>query len=304
MSSEIFGLQTYYDETTGRTLTIVDETEHSVMSYEQLDAIRESKRRQKERMRAGSGRNYVIAYHGPVRKLNDILSLNEIGVIMKLIPYMRFDKGGALMAADKRMGIEEIAKVIGKARRWTVTLIGSLMQAGVLLTNREGKRNVYDISPEYHTIGTAIKESAFTRIYQTKTRTDIANISIQAAGFLYKMIPYIHYEYLYLCCNPNARTLDELRPLSQNRFAEEVGIDKDTASRCMREVLAAGFAIRSETLGVRYIRVNPDIMYRKRPRDEYDEHTEAIREEFRQAAKIADGCEDVGINVDESALPF
>ncbi|ANY67723.1 hypothetical protein BBD42_15555 [Paenibacillus sp. BIHB 4019] len=298
------GIAKHYDDETGRTLLVVDEAEYSVMSHEQLSAIQDAKRRKAAMETVGGGRNYVVAYHVPVRKLNDILSLNEIGAVMKLIPYMRFDRNGELRYAAKRMGIEEIARAIGKARRWTVTLVSGLVTAGVLIAEKDGKRNVYNVSEAYHTIGRAIKGTTFTRIYQTKTRTDIAKVSIQAAGFLYKMIPYIHYEYMYLCCNPNVRHSDEIRHLSQARFASEVGVDDETASRCMRELIVAGFVMRSEAFGAKIIRMNPDVMYRKKPRAENDEYTEFVRNEFKQALR-AEECGDKGVvEVDDAAYPY
>ncbi|MEV5028518.1 hypothetical protein [Paenibacillus sp. LPE1-1-1.1] len=300
--SQAFGKQTYHDDD-GRTLTIVDEAEYEVRSHEQREAIREGYRRKAAIEAAGDGRKYVVSYHGPVRKLNDILNLNEIGAIMKLIPYMRFECNGELRYGTKRMGIEEIARAIGKAHRWTVTLVGGLVCVGVLVTEKDGKRNVYNVSAEYHTIGQAIKGTTFTRVYQTKTRTDIAKVSIQAAGLLYKMIPYIHYEYMYLCCNPNVRRREDIRHLSQTRFAKEVGVDDITALRCMHELMSAGFVMRAEAFGARIIRMNPDVMYRKKPRFEHDEYTEFVREEFRQTLS-ADEQRDGIIDLDGAELPY
>lgn len=304
LSNDKFGKQTYFDGDTGRTITAVDEAEFSVMSRDQLTAMREAKTRRTAIEASGDGRSYVVAYHEPVRKLNEILNLNEIGAIMKLIPYMRFDRQGELRYAAKRMGIDEIARVIGKARRWTVTLVGSLVGNGVLVTDKDGKRNVYSVSEAYHTIGQAINGTPFTRIYQTKTRTDIAKVSIQAAGLLYKMIPYIHYEYMYLCCNPNVRDADEIRHLSQARFAKEVGVDDETASRCLRELIAAGFVMRSEAFNAKIIRMNPDVMFRKKPRDEHDDYTEFVRGEFRQALNAEENGDKGVVDPDDSAYPY
>lgn len=294
-------IETYYDESTGRTLTIVDADEYSVIRRDVMEDWHESKRRQAAIERGGI-RNYVTAYHGPVRKLNDILSLNELGAIMKLLPYIRFDRGGALMDGEKRMGVVEVACAIGKAKRWTVEIIASLTRSGVLTAEKEKRRLVYNVSEAYHTIGRVIEGTPYTKIYQMKTRTDIAKVSIQAAGFLYKMIPFIHYEYLYLSCNPNERDRTKIRHLSQARFARETGIDDETASRCMRELIAAGFVMRSEAFGAKIIRMNPDVMFRKRK--EFDAVTNHIRSEFEQARNAADSGDSGVIDVDEAELPF
>lgn len=293
--------QYYYDEDIGKTLTIVPTDDYVVKHKETVRQQRDYLVR-KEAIERGGIRNYVTAYHGPVRKLNDILNLNELGAIMKLLPYMRFDRNGALMDGSKRMGVDDIAKVIGKTKRWTIEILASLVRAGVLISEKDGRRNVYNVSETYHTIGRVLEGTPYTKIYQTKTRADIAHISIQAAGVLYKMIPFIHYERLYLCANPNERDFESIRHLSQARFAAEINVDDGTASRCMRELIRHGFVMRSEVFGSTVIMMNPDVMFRKKT--DYDEYTEWVRYQFRQGYAASSDDVETGVHVDISTLPF
>lgn len=263
------------------------------------DIARKREYAQREDARKRNTKYYVTSYHEPVRSLTTLLSLNELGAVMKLLPYMHMDNAGDLYLNGKRMGTAEISKVIGKAARWTVTLVSSLVKCGVLTEEKEGRRKVYAIHPEYHTIGRALKQGeSFTKIYQMKTRSDVKNLSIQAAGLLYCMIPFFHYRLCYLCTNPDERKADKLDVITQASLARFLGVDDQTVRRGLRELSKNGFIMRSESLGVTVIKVNPDVMYRQKFDD--DEYTQALRYDFEQHRKASES----GHGLDDADLPF
>lgn len=261
------------------------------------DIARRREYAQREDARNRNTRHYITSYHEPVRSLARILEINELGAVMKLIPYMRRDKGGDLYANDKRMGVDEIAKAVGKSKRWAEGVIRTLITVGVLTEKREGRRKVYGVNPEYHTMGETVPGARYTKVYQTKTRSDVKDISVQAAGLLYCMIPFIHYERLYLVHNPDEGDSDALIHMKQADLAREIGVEEQTVTRGMKELSRHGFVMRSEAYGAIVIKMNPDVMYRKKY--DRDEYTESVRYEFAQNAKAA---ESFGITDDE--LPF
>lgn len=271
-------IQTYYDDDIERLLYIVPADEYDVKHKETIAKQRDYFRR-KEYIGTDT-RYYVNCYHDTILELNDKLDVNELGAIMKLLPYMRMSTNGQLMDGNKRMGVKEIAKVIGKAPRWTVTLVKSLVDNEVLTVDKDGRRNVYNVNERYHTIGYVIDGMVYTKLYQTKTRADIKNISIQAAGVLYKMLPFFHYEKYYLCSNPNEREPEVIRHLTQSKFSELANVDKVLVNRAISELSRHGFVMISKAYGATVIMVNPDVMYRKRYEDEY---TDTIRYQFKQS---------------------
>lgn len=272
------GPQHYYDEVTGTDLLIVPADEYDVRNKERLTQQREYLKRQEY---VGSdSRHYVNCYHDSVVELNRKLGVNELGVIMKLLPYMRINTDGRLMAGSKRMGVTEISKVIGKSQRWTISLVKSLVDNEVLSTEKSGRRNVYNVSERYHTIGYVLKGATrYTKLYQTKTKTDIKNISIQAAGVLYKMLPFFHYDKYYLCGNPNEKNPETIEHLTQTKFSELANVDVKLVNRSITELCKKGFVMISKSFGATVMMVNPDVMYRKKFEDEY---TDTIRYQFKQ----------------------
>lgn len=293
MTTEIY---TYLDTDIERWMQAVPVEGYRVESEENIARKREYAQRQDAINK--DGRHYVASYHEPIRELSAILSLSELGAVMKLLPYMRMDKAGDLYYEGKRMGSAEVAKAIGKASRWTATLISTLTTCGILTESRDGRRKVYAIKSRYHSMGRVVSGARYTKVYQTKTRSDIRNLSVQAAGLLYCMIPYVHYQMLYLCTNPDEENCDALIHITQTSFAKTLGVDEQTARRGLRELNKQGFVMRSDAFGSIVIKMNPDIMFRKEYTE--DEYTQSVRYEFMQNKRAAEAA----FNGKDSELPF
>jgi hypothetical protein len=288
-------IQMYQDPETGRTIVYGYSDEVSIKTHETLDEWREAKERKEATAR--DNRHYVNCYHDPITELNGKLAVNELGTIAKLLPYIKMNSGGNLFYDGKRMGIAEICKAIGKKSRWTIDIVKSLVESGVLIKERDGRRDVFNVNERYHTIGHTLNDRYYTKLYQTKTRTDIANISVQAAGVLYKALPFFHYDVYYLCANPNERNHDRIKHLTQAHFAEIAGIEPMLAHRSMNELSRHGFVMIIKAYGGTNILVNPDVMFRKK--DTYDEFTDSVRCQFKQAKA---NVEQNGVDIEQ--LPY
>lgn len=279
----------------GRLKQLVPLDGYRVESEEDIARRREYARKADASKR--NTRQYITSYHEPNHELRRLLDIAELGAVMKLIPYMRRDKGGDLYADGKRMSVAEIAKAVGKSKRWAEGVVKTLISVGVLTEKRDGRRKVYGVNPRYHTMGETVPGARYTKVYQTKTRSDVKDISVQAAGLLYCMISFIHYERLYLVHNPDERDFDALKHMKQADLAREIGVEEQTVTRGMKELSRHGFVMRSEAYGAIVIKMNPDVMYRKRLDD--DEYTESIRYEFAQNAKAAES-----FGITDEDLPF
>lgn len=291
-------IKRYEDPETGRTIIYGDSEEVSVVSYETLDEWREAKRR-KEAAERGPIRYYVNCYHDKVAELNDLLDVNELGALMKLLPYLRMNTGGQLYSGTQRMTTKAAAKAIGKSERQTITLIGRMIEVGVMTKEREGRAVVYCVNEEYHSIGKYVRETFYTKLYQVKTRTDIARISIKSAGILYKMLPFFNYAHYYLSSNPEETDEMKIAHISHRQFADMVNVSRNTVNEAVKELMANGFIMSLQSFGGQLYRINPDVMFRKRI--DNDEHTEFVRRQFEQAKRGVAQAEEMD---DFGEIPF
>lgn len=291
-------IQKYHDPETGKTIVYGDIEEVSVVPHAVLEEWREAKAR-KEAAARGPIRYYVNCYHDKVAELNELLDVNELGALMKLLPYLRINTGGHLYSGTQRMTTKLASKAIGKSERQTTTLINRMIEVGVMSKEREGRSVVYCVNEEYHSIGKYVRDTFYTKLYQVKTRTDIAKISIQSAGILYKMLPFFNYAHYYLCSNPDETDEMKITHMSHRQFASMVNVNRNTVNEAVKELMANGFIMSLQSFGGQLYRINPDVMFRKRI--DYDEHTEFVRMQFEQARR---GVVQSYAEVDTDDLPF
>lgn len=288
-------IERYTDEN-GRAIVYGYADEVSIQTNETLEDWRDAKRR-KELRESGPTRYYVNCYHDTAKLLSETLKINELGVLMKLIPHLKMNSGGQLYNKGSRMTSTAISKSIGKGKRTTDEILADLVSHGVLFTERDGRYVVYGINEYYHSIGKHVRKTYYTKVYQIKTRTDIGNLSIQAAGLLYKMIPYFNFEYCCLCDNPEETDQSKLRYMSHVKLAELIGVDRKFVDRYTKELRKYGFMTTMLFFEAELYVINPDIMYRKR--DEYTPYAEALRGLFVMGERCSEQ-----INVKLADLPY
>lgn len=290
------GPQRYYDEDIGVTLLVIPEDDYTVRR-KSTNPKRNDRPKSYYLTRGNTA--YINCYHDPISSLNDILKIHELGALLKLLPYMKRNHNGGLVLEGRSMGIDEISAVIKKTKRPTIRIVDALLKANVLSANKEGKRNVYRVNPLYHSFGNDIASGMYTKLYQTKTRISIESVSLQAAGLLYKTLPYFHYSRYYLCANPNERKGGLIQHLTQNELARLINEEISVVSTHMRELIRAGFIMRSEAFGNVVMRVNPEVMYRKKV---YDTEAERIIDEFNEVQNANNWRN--GVTLDVDSLPY
>jgi predicted transcriptional regulator len=233
-----------------------------------------------------SQKHYVNCYHGPIKDVTQTLKLNELGALIKLLPFLRFKGDGLLELKGKPMTAKDIAKAIGKSERMAKGIIANLLEEGILVKEGERKGVKYFVAERFHTIGYTLEGQAFTKLYQRETRLRADKLSIQEAGLLYKIIPYFHYQTYFLCANPDANEkTEDLEHLNQAQLADLIHESRETVKRGVNSLMAQGFVMKISSYNTSRILVNPDVMFRS----EYETaHTDVVRKQFVELAKGAE----------------
>lgn len=246
----------------------VDLETHMIISKRQQESYR-----QKKEMR---GKNWVACYHETIREVIKRLSLDEMGAMIKLLPYMRFNKEGRLIDNGKPMGVKEIMPVIGKKERQTKSILSALVKHGALRTEKDGRRNVYVVEPEFHTMGFTM-DSPFTKLYQSFARNKLERLTTQQAGVLYAVLPFFHYKTFRLVHNPDECNEELIEPMTHGELAEMLGIDEKTLYRHMNALMDIGVIMQSRMSRIVLYTVHPDLMYRL---DYASPYVNVVRKQF------------------------
>jgi predicted transcriptional regulator len=262
-------------------------TTHDVVNKAQKEGYKK-KLKQEEYKLKYKGKDWVACYHEPIKIIikEHILELNELGALLKLLPYMQFKKDGLLIKEGRTMTMKEIEGIIGTSTRQTKRIIKRLVEKALI--NREGNnRNPkYIVNNRYHTMGAEIQNNMkFTKLFNVETRKRTKDISLHEAGLLYKILPWFHYESYYLCSNPYEPSPEEIHHLNHKELSECIGEDERTVYRHLQNLMRKGFIMQLKGYGGAVIyKVNPDIMFRNKE-DKLSPYTDTVRRDFLELAR-------------------
>ncbi|MEK4688343.1 replication/maintenance protein RepL [Bacillus sp. FSL W8-1202] len=220
---------------------------------------------------------YVNCYDEPVKELTASLSLSELGALIKLLPYLKFQKHGLLFDKGKPMNLERIAEIIGKSDRQASRTMTKLTTAGAIIREGHGAGTQYYVSESFHSIGKTIAGATYTKLYQQETKRRIRNLTLQECGLLYKMLPYFHQTEYYLCENPTSQG-EAIEHMTQERLSEVIGESLPTVKRHMSALMKANLVMKMQARNSAIV-VNPDVMFRAEKETEY---TNTVRGHFRE----------------------
>lgn len=278
------GLDVVVDKETGEIKYLASAHTHVITSKRQRDAYKKAK--QKELYRAiQRSKNWVACYHDPIRELSARLTIEQLGALIKLLPFMRMNHGGKLIfKGGQGMTINEIQEVINKSKRQTRDLVKALVKVGVVLRKKEGRTYIHFISEKYHTMGKT-HEIPFTKLFNRFARLKLEKLTLQEAGLLYLVLPYFHKDTYLLCNNPYEIDRDLIDPMTREELAALLKMDVRTVSRYMNSLVRHGIVMRVSAYNVVNFIVHPDFMFRS---DIETDYTEEVRTRFKDLRKTAE----------------
>ncbi|QSX18460.1 hypothetical protein [Priestia megaterium] len=267
-------IRKYADVKTGEIVEFRIQTEQEKRYLERRQQIEAYKQK---------GKHFIACYPQELRKINHELSLIEAGAAMRLLGYLRWNKGGKLIDKDEPLEFKDLAKILGRGKTATKAILKRLVSFGLISKSREGRPNAFFINPQFFQFGGKLGSGYFTKLYSVKSRNVVSELTLQEAGMLWKVIPYFHYENYYLCENPDEANPNVISHMTREVLAGHVGHDPKTVSKLMNGLKRKGAIMMTDTRGRKRYIINPDLMYRK---DYEDDYTRSVRELFKQHEAI------------------
>ncbi len=174
------------------------------------------------------------------------------GYLLYLQTYIDYD--GSLMDRD------DIQRVLGLGRSAFFAFMKA-MQDSEIIEEKDGK---YYVNQAYHFKG-ATSNKHVIKSFTHKVRKLYTVRSAKKLGFIYKLLPYIHFETNTVCANPYEKDVKNIRQLSKAEIAELTGVSEKTVFNYLRRMkLGDEFVFAEIRRGnTRYYKLNPFIFYRK-----------------------------------------
>jgi len=265
----------------------------SYRTPEHLEKIKQIQAKEKYRKRGN--RHFVQCFHDPIKDVTPHLSLTESGAIMKLLLYMKMNSEGLLQKDTKPLKQLDIKNILGKGKTQTAAIIKRLEELSLLLPIKNGRSKLFYMNEEFHIMGKRNKKVHFTKVLTTKLREVVSQLKLEQLGFLYKILPYFHYEKCVLAHNPNEHVESKIQYMNRNELAIAINHDVDYITKLVRQLVANSLImVTNSSRNVLYY-VHPDLMYRQE-NDGNNDYCNALRQMFenhqreskRRMAKIKD----------------
>lgn len=232
----------------------------------------------KEKIASRNGSAFTFTDMGEVQQLkegnameNDGLTAKELGYYLVLQTYMSFDNILFKSShAIKPMNRGTIGEVLGISNRSAVKkTVDKFLEKGLLsnqdYTLEDGKTvECFVINEQYHFKGKS-KNRPVLKLFSTKIRELYKQVGAGDLGFIYSLLPYVHFEQNILCTNPHELNSRLVNVLTLQDIVDITGVSSREVRRKISQLTFDGMGcIKIEiSLGKRCYRVNPFVIYRK-----------------------------------------
>jgi hypothetical protein len=209
--------------------------------------------------------------HHVIGKIDD----KHCGYLLYLQCFISYD--GVLIHPthdETPMTKRDIQDVVGLKKTAFNEFFRSMQSNGIIFENEHGK---YSVNPAYHFKG-KIDNPNVIRSFTTKVRELYTGRNANKLGFIYKLLPYVHFETNTICSNPYEKSVEGIEQLSKSDIALLTGVSEKTVFSYLRSMkLGDEFVFAEIRRGnERYYKLNPFIFYRKNGRPDA-----TLREMFR-----------------------
>ncbi len=228
---------------------------------------------------------FVACYHDPIMEVTQHLSLTEGGAVMKLLHYLKQNGKGKLSNAGKPLYQKDIQAILGRGSTQTKQIIKRLEYLSILIPTKEGRSKVFYINENFHCMGKLLKKP-FTKLLKGRLSIIVDELPLNQLGFLYKILPYFHFEKCFLCHNPDEKDFSVIRKMNRGDLAKAINHNPDELTKIVKSLTKKGLIMTTESCGSLLYYVYPDLMYRK-DSDGQDDYTRGLRAMFEEHLK---GC--------------
>jgi CRP-like cAMP-binding protein len=209
------------------------------------------------------GRSHAFTFTNmeAIKEVIEQLDDSECGYLLYLQCFIDFD--GKLVQGNRDktpMTKQDVQETLGISRPVFTKFWKSMTDNGIIY-ELEGK---YFINRRFHFKGTS-DNSKVIRSFTTKVRELYTQKNAKDLGFIYKLLPFVHYETNTICHNPFEAEPQRIMKMSQQDIADVTGTDRITVNRKMKRLtLGDEYLFAEVNVGkTKCYMLNPFVFYRK-----------------------------------------
>jgi hypothetical protein len=179
------------------------------------------------------------------------------GYLLILQCYMEYGTGKLTVSRKEMQTVLEISKQTFQ-RFWRV-----MISNGIIF---EDNGESY-VNPDFH-FRHQPNHNRVIKLFTTTLKKLTAVLTASELGFLYKLLPYVHYDTNMICADPFTEP-EKIQFLNKTQIALLVDMDEKKASKLLgklRKIGVVAETIRQDDRRDRIFTLNPYVFYRKKGR--------------------------------------
>ncbi|MGR5927286.1 helix-turn-helix domain-containing protein [Bacillus pacificus] len=164
------------------------------------------------------------------------LTQSQKGVLLLLTTAMNMNTEGKLYkSAEKRLTVNDVAKMIGKQRTATYNILTELESYGLITKEQEGKEVFVNISEGFYSCGELKSKAPFVKIFKKQLQELAGELTLNELGFLSDLLAHMHYSTHLLCSNPTEKDTSKLELWRGKDIIEVLGYSKSFVSKTLKK---------------------------------------------------------------------
>lgn len=258
------GVYGYIDEH-GRPRIDAPADTHVVRSKAQIEGYKRKLERD-----GGRGNMFSFADMENIRYITSNVPDRFCGYLLYLQSYLNYD--GVISNTNKTpMKRGDMMTALGVKRTTFSEFMKCMERHSIIYEEVRNGATVYTIDPAYHWRGTT-KNQRVIKVFSTALRELYRDVGAADLGFVYKLLPFVHFETNFICGNPYESDPNNIAKLGMDDIARLTGLTSMSVYNKMRKLkLDEHYVFAQVSRGdTAYYMINPFIFYR---RDGYPDKT-------------------------------
>ncbi|KQX45873.1 helix-turn-helix domain-containing protein [Paenibacillus sp. Root444D2] len=224
---------------------------------EQREAFKQKKERQRT---PGRDREFVFTDMDEIRAVIEVLNETECGRLLFLQTFVERNTN-RLVKGKKPMSKRDIKETLGLDDKSFGAFFNAMERYRIVISVENGG---FAINDRYHFSGKT-DNTHVIKSFSTRVRDLYGKYDPRDLGFIFKLLPFVHYWTNTICRNPNEPEIESIEALSKQEIAEITGMNESTVYRKISRLQFDGMFVLAEVKRgkERFYKLNPFVFYRQ-----------------------------------------
>lgn len=224
---------------------------------------------------------FVNSMDQNLKVVSDKLTLSQLGLFASLFRFMDFNNK-KLKYNGENLTKATISQVLKLNYHTTNKQLKALVDNELLIVNKSGNRNEYEINDEFVFIGKFLKKDFSTKIFTIKLAEMTEGMKLNEIGLFYRLLPYLNTSLYILCYNPYEINTENIVPLQTfTEIAKISNVDRSHISKIMNRLKRKNLIVSVSGRKTIFV-VNPEIASRDPEKVTFDKVLDVVKNEYNR----------------------